>query len=169
MRKYNFNDIKKELETRKLDNEKRQLIYKQVLKCINENTITRIDKRVLDLFKNYFTDTDFKLYYHNENETWKQEKYIRIYYNNNYTDYEDITLFYVSKISNSVEKTINDLQATCISVIEHTKEREKILDTDLTDLETKVNEFNNLMVQVDNLLNKYKDTELHYILQVKEY
>ena len=97
----------------------------------------------------------------------KQEIYIRIYYNNNYTDYEDITLFYVSKISNSVEKTINDLQATCIGVIEHTQEREKTLDTDLTDLETKVNEFNNLMEQIETWKNNNK--ELHYIMQVKEY
>lgn len=178
MRKYDYNTIKTELEKRLKDTQKRLMVYERVGKCLQEHNFVNknVDKRILDIFKQYFTDTNFELYYHNENETWKQEKYIKIYYSIdrernyiNYDNYEEITLFYMSKISNTIEKTIEDLLPKIIETIEYIKGKIEIIKTDLTDLETKVNEFNNLMEQVDNLLNKYKNTELHYLLQVKEY
>lgn len=167
MRKYNYEEIKQEMEKRKSNNTKLQMIYERVLKCANENSISRIDKRVLDLFKDYFTDTNFDLYYHNENEVWKQEKFIRIYYNNNYNDYVDITLFYASKISNTIEKTIEDLKQSCIDSIEYQKEQETKINNGLNDLENKVNEFNNLMNKIEEW--QKDNEELHYLMQVKEY
>lgn len=176
MRKYDYNKIKNELEKRLEDTQKRLMVYERVGKCLQEKTFKNVDKRVLDIFKQYFTDTNFKLYYDIENDNYTNEKYIKIYYvvneENGFINYdycEKITLFYMWKYENEIKENIDTLLPKIIETIEYIKGKIEIIKTDLTDLESKVNEFNNLMEQVDNLLNKYKDTELHYLLQVKEY
>lgn len=172
MKKYNYGEIKTELEKRQKDNRDRRIIFEKVQKLLEENKINNIDKRILDLFKTYFCDTNFELFYHNENTYGRKQKYIRVYYrinnNNNFVDYnyyEDLML--LDNDNYNVYSNIETLQETCNNRINYCEEQEINYNSALKDLENKVKEFNDLMEKID--IWKNNNTELKYIMKVSEY
>ncbi len=166
MRKYDFDKVKKELTDRIEYNNNRKMIYEKTLKVLTENDIKRVDKRVLDLFKKEFENTNISLYYDSENGYFENEKYITFYIGNEYDKQEKITLTKEYKISGEI-KDLTDLKDTCNKMIEYCKEQEENYNKDLTNLWEKVSKFNCLMEQIETWQEENK--ELSYIMQVEKY
>lgn len=166
MRKYDFDKVKQELTDRIEYNNNRKLIYEKTLKVLTENDIKRVDKRIMDFFNKEFENTNISLYYGSNNDYFENSKYITFYINNDYDKREEITLTKEHKLNGEIED-LTDLKDTCNKVIEYCKEKDTIYKTDLQDLESKVNEFNDLMNSIEKWQENNK--ELYYIMQVEKY